>query len=375
MNSTSFEPNSTAAPDSPYSFGGSVEPTVFDHVRASIVEFPAFALDTVSKIHSGLATFFTETSKPVQTGFEDWRSTTLGGIRNYVADRVVPARKRYTPERLEQVRTNAYTQLSLFEHSGITAREVAFVTSDGTILNGIELHGQTSEGAAQSSECILVFLGNGCLWETSLPKLKMIQELSKTTVICYNPRKVGLSTGQNLSETIIVSDGKEIAQSLLDQGRKPRLHGHSLGGGLAMQVGAGFAEKGIVLHLCIERSFTSIPEVVTAHSYLLSFIICPILYWTDWQLDSEAALLKLRGSRLVVIVHPKDPVIPYAAQFSRALDKWQGEGQHADASPLQLEWCDTLEMSEEQGDSDAHNRTWFLDEMNHYRKAVRNLLQ
>ena len=333
----------------------------------------SIACDTATKVHSNVGAFFIEAPKVVQNRFEEWRSTTGTGIANFVASRVVPAKNKYSAEQLVQLRTWATTsQFRAIERAGIEIEEVSFQTSDHATLNGVELKGQI-EGEAANEKYIVFFMPNGALWEELLPKLKTIQQQSGANVVCYNYRGVGASTGTFSSEAPLINDGVEIINALIAKGMRTLPHGLSLGGGVATQVVAKLAQEGTVLHLCNERSFTSIPNVLIAHSPVLGFIASPILYWTGWMLDSETALGHLRG-KVIVIFHPKDPVILPAAQFSRAIENAQKEGDEHASRRLQVEQIDTLELSEELGDGNAHCRSWFRAEEERYGELTKAIL-
>ena len=130
------------------------------------------------------------------------------------------------------------------------------------------------------------------------------------------------SSSSPRSDKDLIVDGESIYQYALNQLQVPKekihFYGYSLGGGVSAHVKALHPEA--TGHYVNERSFASIPHVVSMHTSkwcmggVIGCIVNKLISLLNWNLDSQSALKNIQGKTLVVY-HPQDEVVGQGAGF------------------------------------------------------------
>lgn len=125
-----------------------------------------------------------------------------------------------------------------------------------------------SENTATPDEqkYIINLVGNGMCYEDILDEMKFDANFLKVSVIGFNHRGVGYSSGHPQSKDDLVTDCIAQVQYLLDvKHTLPQniiLKGHSLGAGIASITAHHFHQQGIPIKIFNGRSFSSVTNVV-----------------------------------------------------------------------------------------------------------------
>ena len=115
---------------------------------------------------------------------------------------------------------------------------------------------------AEEQRWLLWFNANGVAMEENMGFGRILSRGLGCNVMLVNFRGVGQSTGRAVCEQNLVDDGCAAFRHLLGRGVQSRnivLHGHSLGGAVAVRVRARWPEGGGVVN---DRSFGSLADVV-----------------------------------------------------------------------------------------------------------------
>jgi len=162
------------------------------------------------------------------------------------------------------------------------------IASAGCLLDAVEWRNPATAGQSLSGNQVLkerwvVWLNaNGVCLEELLLHSSIAQQyggLLDASVLLWNYRGVGRSTGSSGSGSHLVQDATAVVQHLLDRGVQPQnilLHGHSMGGAVACVVAAQMKKP---LAVISDRSFSSLKAVVKAHTRKgpLGAIICALV--------------------------------------------------------------------------------------------------
>lgn len=213
-----------------------------------------------------------------------------------------------------------------------TSIEVNIPSTDGALLNGIEIRPQgLTKTPPNDQKWIVYFNKNAESWERESYMLARLAKDSGANVLCCNYRGVGQSTGFPNSETDLFADGQAVVQYLRKQGVPPEnivVYGSSLGGGVATFVVSERAENGEVMALCNERSFASLSAAVKGFVPVAGSPAASIAAARKWKMKSVKRLQKLHDKGIhvpiIAIFHAKDKMIKTKAGFVGSLEKVKG---------------------------------------------------
>jgi len=224
--------------------------------------------------------------------------------------------------------------------------------------------------------------------ESATGLIQMYQQQG-VNVMLFNYRGIGLSAGSVTCEGVVV-DADSIYQYVHDRLRVPDnkiiLHGRSLGGGVALQL----ARLHPRLHLCSERSFSSLRQVIKTvllklcgayvskqmldsgamemisgdsckrrcslmlRRQTVSMLMC-LVGWIGWKFEGGAQVYRKLQSTKWLLFHPHDNIVPFEASLYSAVDP-------DNSKP---DWAYQM-----QGDVDGHNRPLTLIERQWHMRMV-----
>ena len=142
--------------------------------------------------------------------------------------------------------------------SGSSGAKTASVSLDAAMY----LDEEQEQRPAEEQRWLLWFNANGVAMEENMGFGRILSRGLGCNVMLVNFRGVGQSTGRAVCEQNLVDDGCAAFRHLLGRGVQSRnivLHGHSLGGAVAVRVRARWPEGGGVVN---DRSFGSLADVV-----------------------------------------------------------------------------------------------------------------
>lgn len=292
-------------------------------------------------------------------------------VESFIIGKILLTTNR-SQDDVRALRERENIEIRLQERNGISWKsERQIQIDDKTTLNGVVIHPASYYGRSSGNgKWIIYFLPNGALWEECLPNLQRIAEQTQATVLCYNYRQTGLSTGTLHTEEDLIKDGERIIEHI-HSGRDINvpyenitLHGYSFGGGVATKVAEKYARKDrpVTLSVCNERSFSSLQEAVIYMVPVIGRLFGFIISCFGWRLNAEESLPYLRGD-LIYMHEPNDTIIYPGAQFKDAVQRFDGQN---------IRSIKEIRMLREYGDGDAHNREWSGVDMAAYVYAIRN---
>lgn len=202
------------------------------------------------------------------------------------------------------------------------ATEVSIQAQDKIKLNGVLYKKPFSLRDFFCSRKIIVhFGGNGECHENFDPQyIKKAHKLG-CDVLSFNYRGVGESEGRPTPKGLVY-DGTAAINYAINCGYKTSnvyVHGHSLGGAIAIKSAESFSEKEGI-HLIADRPFSSLKAVINSHKifWLFKKIICFLITITGWNLNVVEDWKKIKG-RKVLIVDSDDEVIPLGGSLYKAV--------------------------------------------------------
>jgi len=140
-------------------------------------------------------------------------------------------------------------------------------TWDGALLDTVQITPDSQQDVPMNERHFVITLpGNGMSYTDYYAQMMDDIDALACTMIGFNYRSVGNSSGQVRSKNDLVVDGIAQVQRLIDAGADPEkivLSGHSLGGAVATLVAQYFHEQGDRVSLFNDRSFSSITNVAT----------------------------------------------------------------------------------------------------------------
>jgi pimeloyl-ACP methyl ester carboxylesterase len=207
------------------------------------------------------------------------------------------------------------------------AEQITVKTADQADLDLLAIRNSAQQTLPpQAQKWILYLHGNNTCYENHLDQLKLLSERTGANVLTGNYRGVMRSKGIATASEHLVIDGEAMVQYLLHQGVPANhifMHGYSLGGAVGTEVAANHQEKGCEMHLCNERSFSTITDFLKAQIFsIFASLLGELTYDSGWMFDSVKQFQKIKGNKF--IIHSKeDGVIRYEASLYKRLKEAQ----------------------------------------------------
>lgn len=191
---------------------------------------------------------------------------------------------------------------------------------DGILVNN------PNENPEKEKKYILVFYGMGDCYEKHLESMKKLAEDTGATVVSFNYRGKGDSTGSADSVKDYIMDGKAFMEHLKqNEGAQPEnilLYGHSLGGGVAAKVCEETGHKGSIV---LDSSFSTFKK---ASKHKKGAFTAWIIKKSGWAINNVKALANVEEGKLGIIVNRRDPTVHYEkASFYKGLKNKGAEGE------------------------------------------------
>ena len=195
------------------------------------------------------------------------------------------------------------------------------------VLDAVVLRRSPPKGSAK---WIVYISGNDDYYEKVFDKLGSLFDCScDASVLSYNPRGVGRSTGFSGSASDLVDDAASVIRHLVkvEQTRQEDIvvFGHSLGGGVGAQLVAVYFPQ---LSLVVDRSFSTFSDAATALSFFplrhFPSVVRYLVRCSFGDLDSISAWRNVSHPRKLVTFHAKDHVILHQ-QSSIAANKFRAQ--------------------------------------------------
>lgn len=219
-------------------------------------------------------------------------------------------------------------------------KRISFQTADGEEIKGMHFIGKE---CAENSPTLILFNGNGLRYEEygsqTIKSIRLfnIKNWLKlgVNVLIFNYRGINQSPGSATRNGLIL-DGDAAVQYVRDVLKVPEqhiiLHGHSLGGAIASEVGALHPQ----MNYCNDRSFSSLSQHVKIifGGRLIGKIAAKLLVAYGWEFDTVSNWDKIKGHRWV-IYHPNDRIIPFGARLIDKINK------QASMIQMQAQWIQT----------------------------------
>lgn len=182
---------------------------------------------------------------------------------------------------------------------GLAVEDAWFTSADGT-----KLHGWFAE-ARQPRAVVLYAHGNAGNVADRRHVLELFHRQMNTSVLVFDYRGYGRSEGTP-TEAGVLADARAARRWLASRTNVREqdivIAGHSLGGGVAVDLAAKDGARGLIL----ERTFTSLPDVAAGH-----FPLVPVQSLMRTRLASAAKIADYRGP-LLQTHGDADRVVPYA---------------------------------------------------------------
>jgi fermentation-respiration switch protein FrsA (DUF1100 family) len=171
--------------------------------------------------------------------------------------------------------------------------------------DGVRLHGWLAEpDAGPPREVVLFCHGNGRNVTTRRHVLELFRDRMGCAVLVFDYRGYGKSTGRP-TEAGVLADARAARRWLADHAGVPEgdivIAGHSLGGGVAVDLAARDGARALIL----EGTFTNLPDVAEAHVPFL-----PVRAVMQARLNSVGKIPAYRGP-LLQVHGDADGVVPY----------------------------------------------------------------
>jgi uncharacterized protein len=172
--------------------------------------------------------------------------------------------------------------------------------------DGVRLHGWLAEpDAGPPREVVLFCHGNGRNITTRRHVLELFRDRMGCAVLVFDYRGYGKSTGRP-TECGVLADARAARRWLADHAGVREgdvvIAGHSLGGGVAVDLAARDGARALIL----EGTFTNLPDVAASHAPLL-----PVRAVMQASLNSVGKIPAYRGP-LLQVHGDADRVVPYA---------------------------------------------------------------
>lgn len=172
--------------------------------------------------------------------------------------------------------------------------------------DGVRLHGWLAEPARGPARAVVLYThGNGGNVTNRRHVIELFRDRMNATVLVFDYRGYGRSDGRP-TEVGVLDDARAARRWLAARAGVREgdvvLAGHSLGGGVAVDLAARDGTRGLIL----EGTFTNLPDVAASHVPLL-----PVRSVMQTRLDSVAKIGAYRGP-LLVVHGDADRIVPYS---------------------------------------------------------------
>jgi fermentation-respiration switch protein FrsA (DUF1100 family) len=171
--------------------------------------------------------------------------------------------------------------------------------------DGVRLHGWLAEPVRDPPRAVVLYThGNGGNVTTRRHVIDLFRDRMGATVLVFDYRGYGRSGGRP-TEGGVLEDARAARRWLAGRAGVREgdvvLAGHSLGGGVAVDLAARDGARGLVL----EGTFTNLPDVAASHVPLL-----PVRAVMSARLDSVAKIRAYHGP-LLQVHGDADRIVPY----------------------------------------------------------------
>lgn len=205
------------------------------------------------------------------------------------------------------------------------ATQTTLQTADDVKIDTVAVCNEKQSQIPEKEQKWIIFLnGNAMCYEKNLDGLVKLAQVTDANVLSGNYRGVMRSEGLATSAHHLVLDAEAMIQHLLDQGVQPKnimIHGWSLGGAVAAEAAAYHQEKGNEMHLCSERSFASVAEVVkTMFPGKLGWVLSKFPSTVGWEFQSVKNFQNVKGYKFT-IYSKQDGVIKHDAGLFKHVEK------------------------------------------------------
>lgn len=222
---------------------------------------------------------------------------------------------------IESVNSQLEIRKLFVEEPSNHAHQVKVTTADGVEIDTMMIQNENQINLPiEKQKWIVFFVGNAMCYEELLENLKQISDQTGANVYTGNYRGVMSSKGSPSSTHDLILDGEAMVQKLLAAGVPSEnilLHGWSIGGGVAAEVAAHHQEVGHEMHLCSDRSFSSIIDTAKKLFPTFGGVLGRIAWLAGWKFKSVDNFKKINGNK-IVIVCKEDPLIRYEASLYKA---------------------------------------------------------
>jgi pimeloyl-ACP methyl ester carboxylesterase len=193
-------------------------------------------------------------------------------------------------------------------------------THDGAVLDSLEIRPKPcdpSSPRASVPQRYLIYINANAMFlnQNIEDMIGDAKACPNTTVIGFDYRGVGKSTGNPVTQHDLVTDGIAQVQRLLDQGVDPKaitLYGRSLGGAVATLVAKHFHDLGQTINICNDRSFSAVSNIVKGWLGFVGWVLKPIikgfLVLAGWEMEVASAFESL----------PTDSKLCFVARSAKA---------------------------------------------------------
>lgn len=216
--------------------------------------------------------------------------------------------------KIERVESLLAGRESFIQDRSNNAHQVKVTTADGVEIDTMMIQNDHQINLpTHEQKWIVFFHGNDMCYEESLNDFKELSKRTGASVYTGNYRGVMSSKGSPSSSHDLVLDGEAMVQKLLAAGVPSEnilLHGWSIGGGVAAEVATHHQEAGHEMHLCSDRSFSTLMNVIKAFIPTFGGLLGKIAWLAGWRFNSIDNLKKINGSK-ILIVSKEDNIIQY----------------------------------------------------------------
>ncbi len=189
-------------------------------------------------------------------------------------------------------------------------------TGESAVLDSVAMSKKSGPIDYATEKFIIFCMARNQNYISWMKNFNDCHEFINATIIGFNYRGIDCSKGMTWTQDNMVNDALAQVKRLLELGAKPEnigLEGMCIGGAVATLAAAELHAQGLKVFLYNERSFRSIPRLITGHLLpsensnwmnplnLLRFgmvgiiyiTVVPFVYLSNWSLDAEEAWEKI----------------------------------------------------------------------------------